>query len=490
MADVGVWRRNPGDERSGVPGTSGGAAGLAELLTVALAALADGTAARGGPLPSGGPPAVTAAVRAALHGNVLPEAGAGAAGTLAELTRVFAWGAADPADQRCAGHLHCPPLAVAAAADFVASVFNQSLDSWDQGPAGIALEGEVIATLAGLAGYPPASAAGVLTTGGTESNLMGLLLAIRAAERKRSGGRLRVLCSELAHFSIARQAALLGLGENAVIRVVADRDHRMDVGALAEALGRAEARGEVPAAVVATAGTTDFGSIDPLPRVAEAALAHEAWLHVDAAYGGAALFSGRLAPLLRGLPSADSIALDLHKLGWQPVAAGVFLTRDATALEPLAENIAYLNPADDEAAGYLSLLGRSLRTTRRADAFKIAVTLRSLGRAGLGALVERCHDLARYAAQAIDEHPRLILEAPPVLTSVVFAYRAGREADRVNAALRRRLLAEGCAVVGRTEVSGGVRLKLTFLNPAASPADVDALLDAVVAAGLKEEEAC
>ena len=187
-----------------------------------------------------------------------------------------------------------------------------------------------------------------------------------------------------------------------------------------------------------------------------------------------------------GLAQADSIGMDLHKLGWQPVAAGVLLVRDRALLAPLQRRVAYLNAADDEAAGYPSMLGRSLRTTRRADALKLAVSLRALGRDGLGALVDACHDLARHAAATIAAHPRLELDAEPVLTSVVFGYRAG---DDVNAALRRRLLREGRAVVGRTEDAGRVRLKLTLLNPHARPADVDALLAAIVDAGDREAAA-
>lgn len=118
---------------------------------------------------------------------------------------------------------------------------------------------------------------------------------------------------------------------------------------------------------------------------------------MDAAYGGGALLSDRLAPLLDGIERADSVSLDWHKLGWQPVAAGVFLARRAETYASLARRAVYLNPQDDEEAGYPSLLGLSLRTTRRADAFKIAVTLRTLGRAGLGALVDTCHELARQA---------------------------------------------------------------------------------------------
>jgi L-2,4-diaminobutyrate decarboxylase len=485
-------------------GGPGGGQRLAALVAVVLDSLAHGAAARRGPLPAGGPHAVADTVREALGGEPLPAAGFGAEAALAGLTRALAYGAADPADPSCAAHLHCPPLAVAAAADLAVSVLNPSLDSWDQAPAGTALETEVVGALAGLVGYAPKLAGGVLTTGGTESNLMGLLLAREAAVRRRYGtgaaagglpaaaqGRLRVLCSQLAHFSVARSAALLGLGERSVIAVPVDGAHRMEPAALAAALDRVESAGEVPIAVVATAGTTDYGSIDPAAELAGIALEHGAWLHVDAAYGGGALFSERLAPLLAGISSAESVSLDLHKLGWQPVAAGALLTRRAQALAPLELNVGYLNPRDDEEAGYPSLLGRSLRTTRRADAFKVAVTLRALGRAGLGRLVDRCHDLARYAALRIDEHPRLALDAPPVLTTVVFRYLAAdADPDRVNAALRRRLLAEGRAVVGRADggpAAGRVRLKLTFLNPETTPADIDRLLGMVVAAGEKED---
>jgi L-2,4-diaminobutyrate decarboxylase len=349
----------------------------------------------------------------------------------------------------------------------------------------------------------------VITSGGTESNLMGLLLARDAAAEAvtgrpvaayglgAAGGRLRFFCSEVAHFSVRRNAHLLGLGEESVIAVPVDGTYRMDPAALADRLDATVRAGLVPAAVVATAGSTDFGGIDPLPAIVRACAERHVWCHVDAAYGGGALFSDRLAPLLDGLAGADSVALDLHKLGWQPVAAGAFLTAGAAALRPLARQVAYLNPADDEAAGYPSLLGHSLRTTRRVDAFKMAVTFRALGRQGLGRLVDACHDLARHAATRITADPRLELAAPPVLTTVVFRYRAERDPaariagqrpgpDRLNAALRRRLLAAGTAVVGRTEVGGAVWLKLTLLNPNATRADVDALLDAVIRAGATE----
>ncbi|MFJ5229656.1 pyridoxal phosphate-dependent decarboxylase family protein [Kitasatospora sp. NPDC088391] len=470
-------------------GGVGGPAALRPLLGEVLAALEDGAVRRGGPVVPGEPAAVAAAVR-----EVLGRAQGGDA--LRELVAALAYGAADPADPGCAAHLHCPPLAVAVAADLAVSALNPSQDSWDQAPAATVLETELLAELAVLVGFRPDRAVGVLTSGGTESNLMGLMLArdqrlgpdveLNGLPR---GLRPRILASEAAHFSVQRAAALLGLGERAVRPVPVDRELRMDAAALADAFAEAGWEGATPVAVVATAGTTDTGAIDPLPEIADLAARHGAWLHVDAAYGGGALFSDRLAPLLAGIDRADSVSLDWHKLGWQPAAAGVFLVREARTYASLARRAVYLNPADDEEAGYPSLLGRSLRTTRRPDAFKLAVTLRTLGRDGLGALVDRCHELARHAAELVREATELELHCDPVLTAVVFRYAVADPArsDRVNAELRRRLLRSGRAVVGRTELPGTgpgrVRLKLTLLNPHTTEGEVAALLAEVVRAG-------
>ncbi|WP_328796484.1 pyridoxal phosphate-dependent decarboxylase family protein [Halosaccharopolyspora lacisalsi] len=478
-------------------GGVGGPEHLRPLLATALDALGKGAVQRDGPLPAGGPDAVTRAV--ADVGEALPSGGVGEQQALSELAEVFTASAVDPADPACAAHLHAPPLAVAVAADLVASTLNSSLDSWDQGPSGTVVESSVLRALAELVGYHPDAATGSITSGGTESNLTGLLLAREhalgdaagvapAASGMRERGPMRVFCSAEAHFSVARAAGVLGIGEDSVIGVPVDDRHRMDPAALESSIVEAREAGEVPIAVVATAGTTDLGVIDPLVGIADVAERTGVWLHVDAAYGGGALFSERLTPLLRGVRRADSVALDLHKLGWQPVAAGVLLTRDRALFEPLERRVAYLNTEDDEVAGYRGLLGRSLRTTRRPDAFKIAVTLRALGRDGLGELVDRCHDLARHAASHVSAHPRLELYRDPVLTTVVFRYLPEHgDPDGRNAKLRRRLLDSGRAVVGRTEFGDAVWLKLTVLNPRATEADIEALLADVDAAGQKEK---
>ncbi|MGH3880596.1 MAG: pyridoxal phosphate-dependent decarboxylase family protein, partial [Actinophytocola sp.] len=225
--------------------------------------------------------------------------------------------------------------------------------------------------------------------------------------------------------------------------------------------------------VVATAGTTDTGAIDPLPELAAAARQAGAWLHVDASYGGAALFSDRLAAKLAGLGAADSVALDLHKFGWQPIAAGILATRaPVRALHVRAD---YLNAGDDTEAGIPDLLGRSIRTSRRPDCLKIAVTLRALGRRRIAGLVERCCELARQVAREVERHPGLELWAEPELSTVLV--RPKEAADGHVAAVRRRLLEDGTAVVGRATADGRVWLKLTLLNPHADAGDYRGLLD-------------
>ncbi|MGC0409028.1 L-2,4-diaminobutyrate decarboxylase [Streptomyces sp. SAI-163] len=324
-----------------------GADALRPLLDTVLDALRAGTAARGGPLPAGGPGAGAARLADAV-GDVLPDRGDPDA--LRVLVTALAEGAADPAHPLCAAHLHTPPLAVAAAADLAASVLNPSLDSWDQAPAASALEALVTRALARETGAADA----VVTTGGTESNQLAVLLA-----RERHGAGLRLVHGAGAHHSLPRAAWLLGLPDPVVVPAPAGT---LDPAALDEALTQVPG----PHLVAATAGTTDAGLIDPLPEIAARCAAHGARLHVDAAYGAGLLFSARHRVRLAGLEAADTVALDLHKLGWQPIPAGLLTVTEADDLTALRHRADYLNADDDTEAGLPDLLGRSPRTSRRA----------------------------------------------------------------------------------------------------------------------------
>ncbi|MFR9795624.1 pyridoxal phosphate-dependent decarboxylase family protein [Streptomyces sp. MS06] len=428
------------------------------LLETVLDALHRGTLARPGPLPAGGPAAVAARLRDTV-GDLLPEHGDPTA--LRTLVTALAEGAADPAHPLCTAHLHCPPLAVATAADLAASALNPSLDSWDQAPAASALEDLVTRAVAEQTGMADA----LVTTGGTESNQLALLLA-----REAHGSRLRLLHAANAHHSLPRAAWLLGLPEPLALPAPAGT---LDAAALADALRRV--RG--PVLVAATAGTTDAGLIDPLPEIAALCRAHQARLHIDAAYAAPLLFSPTHRSALDGLEQADTVALDLHKLGWQPIAAGFLAIRAAADLEALRHRTGYLNAEDDTEAGLPDLLGRSLRTSRRPDALKIAVTFRTLGRTGLAALVDQVIGRAHTLADLVAARPDLRLYRRPTLSTVLFRPRGSTDAH--TAAVRRHLLARGHAVLGRARPEGRLWLKATLLNPLSTSDDLGRLLDHV-----------
>ncbi|MEM6730758.1 MAG: aminotransferase class V-fold PLP-dependent enzyme [Myxococcota bacterium] len=468
---------------------------------------------RAGPLPSGSAAQVVAMLQSELGAAELPEHGIGAQRALRKLGDLVARFGVNLNHPAAIAHLQPPPLAVAVAADTIANLGNASLDTFDSGPTAIAIERWTIEALAKLAGFAD-GVDGVMTPGGSISNLMGLLLA-RDAAAARAGQDARmsgtsvlsspvVFCSEVAHFSVHRACATLGLGETAVRTVPVTEARTMDSEALSAALEELKPH-ETPVAIVATAGTTDYGTIDPLREIARLARLHGVWLHVDAAYGFGALFSSRLAPRVSGISLADSVTLDLHKLGWQPAAASILLVSKQKSFGALSRAVDYLNPKDDAEAGYDGLLGRSLQTTRRADAIKVAATLMAHGRRGLGEMVDTCHGLARYAERQINDEPRLALEAPAELTTVLFRFRSKphlhasererlRHENEINAQLRRDLLESGQVLIGRTTLPADsalgekrVSLKFTFINPLTSPADIDAVLKAVVDAGIRCE---
>ncbi|MEU4684628.1 pyridoxal phosphate-dependent decarboxylase family protein [Streptomyces xinghaiensis] len=475
----------PAPPPAGLAGGTHGPTTLEPLLHTALDALRTGSHARSGPLPAGGPKIVTDRLRTTLD-PALPEHGTGPHEALRTLVHALAEGAADPADPHCAAHLHCPPLAVAVAADLAATALNPSMDSWDQAPAATALETGITRTLAALVHPRSPQPDALVTSGGTESNLVALLLA---RERARAAGArtVQVVCGTNAHHSIHRAAWLLGLPTPVTVACHAGR-------VIPAALDRALATTAGPALVIATAGTTDEGLIDPLPQLARIATTYGAELHIDAAYGGPLLFSDTLRHRLDGIDNAISVTLDLHKLGWQPVAAGLLAVRDTTELEPLTHRTDYLNADDDTEAGLPDLLGRSIRTTRRPDAFKIAVTLRALGRTGLAHLVEHCVTSAEQLAAITDRHPALRRRPGPIGISTVLlrptaadelAATEGEEAGDAHVAdVRRRLLTAGRAVIGRAraqDTDGRVRLwlKATLLHPGTRTTDLEALADTI-----------
>lgn len=439
-------------------------------------------------------PAITASdLRDAMSAiEPLPEEGRRLDDVLSEVGSTVLGHGVRTSDPLCAAHLHPPPLLAAAAAELAIGVTNQSMDSFEQSPAATYVEDRLIGRLNALLGMP-GNASGVLTSGGTASNLLGLLLARDATDQNShtnglptTAGSWRIITSAGAHASIRQAADVMGLGRAAVIAVDTDRAGRMDTDALDRTLGVLKRNGEHPIAIAATAGTTDSGAIDPLGAIADRAERHGLWLHVDAAVGSGLALSDRLRPMLAGIDRADSVTADLHKLWWQPIGASALLVRGEESFAGLREPADYLNRADD--AGVLNLVDRSLDTSRRFDALKVLVSLQVVGRRRLGSYVERLIELAHAGGQAVSEAPSLELLAPPQTVTVLFRFRPmgtthDIDLDRLNIAVQRHLLSTGKAVVGRTRIDGRVALKLTLLNPLTTADDVRSLLGLIEQTG-------
>ncbi|MEU6878596.1 aspartate aminotransferase family protein [Streptomyces sp. NPDC046712] len=383
---------------------------------------------------------------------------------------------------RYLGHLNCPVVIPAVLGEAVLSAVNSSLDTWDQSAGGTLIERKLIDWTTGRIGLGPA-ADGVFTSGGTQSNLQALLLAREEAKTK-DLAKLRIFSSECSHFSVQKSATLLGLGADSVISIPVDRSKRMQSVVLAAELEACRAEGLTPMAIVATAGTTDFGSIDPLPEIAALADEYGAWMHVDAAYGCGLLASRTRRHLLDGIEHADSVTVDYHKSFFQPVSSSAVLVRDGATLRHATYHADYLNPRRTVAEQIPNQVDKSLQTTRRFDALKLWMTLRVMGADGVGELFDEVCDLAAAGFELLAADPRYDVVVQPQLSTLVYRYipeavTSPADIDRANLYARKALFASGEAVVAGTKVDGRQYLKFTLLNPETTVADIAAVLDLI-----------
>nr|WP_279536561.1 aminotransferase class V-fold PLP-dependent enzyme [Cellulomonas shaoxiangyii] len=407
--------------------------------------------------------------------------GRGTAAALREVDELFAQHAVWFHDPAYTAHLNCPVAVPAVAAEAVIAAVNASVDTYDQSTVGTLMERRLVAWTAGRIGF--LAGGGIFTSGGTQSNLQALLLAREHALASAPGaaGRdLVVLATASSHFSVQQSARLLGLAPDAVRLVPVDEQGRMRPDALAIALRHVEEDARLPMVVVATAGTTDRGCVDPLAAIADTCDAADVWLHVDAAYGCGLLVSRTRRHLLDGVERARSVTVDFHKAFFQPVSSSALVVRHAADLRLVAHHADYLNPAGEQEPNQVDV---SLQTTRRFDALKLWATLRALGADGIGDMVDATIDLAAAVHRVVGADPDLRLLSPTDLSTVMFRYQPDglddARADALVAQVRRVLFDSGRALVARTTVDGRPCLKLTLLNPATTVADVRRVLELV-----------
>ncbi|WP_436915486.1 pyridoxal phosphate-dependent decarboxylase family protein [Acinetobacter gandensis] len=400
-------------------------------------------------------------------------------------------------------HLHCPTMVTSQIAEVLINATNQSMDSWDQSPAGSLMEVQLIDWLRQKVGYG-AGQAGVFTSGGTQSNLMGVLLARDACIAKnwkdengnpwsvqRDGvpaeamRNVKVICSENAHFSVQKNMAMMGMGFQSVVTVPVDANARMDMDALEKTMAHLQAEGKIVACVVATAGTTDAGAIDPLKEVRAITNKYGAWMHIDAAWGGALILSNDYRSMLDGIELSDSVTLDFHKHYFQTISCGAFLLKDEANYRFMHYEAEYLNSAYDEEHGVPNLVSKSLQTTRRFDALKLWMTVEALGEELYGSMIDHGVGLTRDVAAYIDATDGLEMLVDPQFASVLFRVipkgYSTELLDTLNQNVADELFARGEANIGVTKVGQVQSLKMTTLSPVATLDNVKNLLALVLA---------
>lgn len=374
------------------------------------------------------------------------------------------------------GHQVCPPMADAASIDFLISMLNQSTAVWEMSPIGTVIEKEMIRWLAERAGYPE-NAEGTAVSGGSAANLTGLMAA-RARFQSDSATMTKrpvVITSADAHYSIARAAAIMGIPAADVLRVATDDRHRMDVDALEEVLASVEERDDAAVlAIVATSGSTATGAFDPLDEIALLRDRFRTWLHVDAAHGASVLLSDRLAPLVRGLERVDSFSWDPHKMLFMPLSLGTILVRDGIWLRRAFEADApYLfNARAGENLGEMTI-----QCSKRADAIKLWLLLKSRGAAPFVETMERVTDVTRYLYDRLRDSDDFEPLHEPELNILCFRRRGFDNA--ATGELRERLVRSGRAWITTTVLRGERVLRVTMMNPRTTKHHVDSLLDAL-----------
>ena len=389
----------------------------------------------------------------------------------------------NPSSPGWTGHMDPAPATASILGALAGAAINNNLLSYEMAPALSRLEVALMAELALRFGLPK-GAGGVMASGGSLANTLALAVARNrafpeVAERGLAGlERPPVLfASSAAHTSLAKAAMVLGLGRAAAVAVPC-REGRMEPQALAEAVSAARAAGQAPFAVVATAGTTVTGAIDPLPDLAEIAAGEGLWLHVDAAYGGALAFSPRCRDRLTGIAQADSVTFNPQKWLYVAKTCACCLFRDA---ELPARHFRIAAPYMAETGGPVNLGELGLQGTRPAEVLKLWLTLQHLGLSGLARLVDAGMDLTSEVAAELARRPGLEMAAPA--DSNLLCFRPAGAEDAAVEALQKRLLDAGIFL--SLPLHEGRRwLRLVLLNPHTGEAEIRkifAVLDEAVA---------
>ena len=371
----------------------------------------------------------------------------------------------DTANPGFVGYIPGGGLYAAALADFVACVVNRYTGVAQPAPALVQMEASVLRWLCQLFGLPPTSQ-GVLTPGGSMSNLS----AIVAARTAKLGERFlegTMYVSAEVHHSVAKSARIAGLPRDSVRVVATDDALRMDPSSLRQAIAEDRTRGRTPFLVVASAGTINIGAIDPLADIAQVAEEEQLWFHVDGAYGGFFQLTERGRRALQGIELADSITLDPHKGMFLPYGTGCLLARDAEALRQAHEVQAHYLPRPSDDPGLPDFSSFSPELTRDFRGLRLWLPLHLHGVDAFVRALDEKLDLARFVHDQLDALPELEVPWPPQLSLVAFRPRNGTTEDAES--LLDRINSSGRVWLSSAPIRGNTYVRICILSHRSHP---------------------
>ena len=379
-------------------------------------------------------------------------------------------------------------------AEMVAATMNPNLGGGDH--AANRVELQVVDWCKEMLGFPP-EASGLLVSGGSMANLIGLAVArsARAGLDVRFEGVAGVshplvyYGSTEMHSSLQRGVELLGLGNRYLRRIPVDHNHRIDLQALRDCIVRDKADGLRPACLIGNCGTVNAGAIDPLDALADIAAEHELWFHVDGAFGALAYLAPKLRPLIVGMKRADSLAFDLHKWGSAPIEVGCVLVRSETAHHDAFALVPdYLkHQARGAAGGPVWFSEYGLQLSRGFRALKVWMQLKTYGADHLGRIIQQNVDQADYLRRLVEQAPELELLAPVALNIVCFRFIApdlhDKQLNVLNEELLIRIQETGVAVPSGTSLAGRYAIRCAIVNHRSRREDFDLFVEEVVRIG-------
>jgi glutamate/tyrosine decarboxylase-like PLP-dependent enzyme len=384
-----------------------------------------------------------------------------------------------PPSPRFFGYVFGSGDPIAGLGDLVASIVNQNVTSWRSGPSSATIERTVIRWLGEFIGCN--GFLGSLTGGGSSANLMGLAMAREAKAPANDHGATPgvIYTSSEVHMSVAKAAAILGLGYESVRYIEVDENFRMRTDLLESAIREDRTAGKRGIAIVGSAGTTNTGSVDDLVKLASIAKSNDLWFHVDGAYGA---FAASVAKAqFAGLNQADSLSLDAHKWLYQPVDCGCLLYRNpAAAQKAFSHSGEYTKVLTSDPIEGFAFFEESMELSRRFRALKVWLSLRYHGAEAFRTSIAEDINLAKKLAKTIDAHEDLELLAPVTLSAVCFRYnpkgRSESELNVINAEIVKRSQRAGNVFFSNAMICGRFALRACITNHRSSPSDVQAVV--------------